>query len=412
MKILFIHQNFPGQYKHLAQSLAAQGHDCVALTLRVKEATTWNGVRLIPYSLPDRAGQNTHPWVVDFDTKVTRAHACFSAARELRAQGFDPDLILAHPGWGEPMFLKDVWPKARMGIYCELYHLTDYPHAGYDPEFQSGDALEAALRIRMKNVHNHIHFDAADAGISPTKFQADTFPAPFRDQITVCHDGINTQVSRPNPDVTLQLQKHGQLSRENEIITFVNRNLEPYRGYHIFMRALPRLLRERPDATVLIVGGNDVSYGARPPNGQTWKQIFIDEVRGQITDADWDRVRFLDRIPHDQFTMLLQISRVHVYLTYPFVLSWSLMEAMSCGAAIVASDTEPVREVITDGETGELVDFFDVDGLVDRVSAVLDDPDRRAALGEAARAEMVARYDLQTVCLPRQIDWVKGLAAF
>ncbi|MEL6648921.1 MAG: glycosyltransferase, partial [Pseudomonadota bacterium] len=357
-------------------------------------------------------GQNTHPWVVDFDTKVTRAHACFSAARELRAQGFDPDLILAHPGWGEPMFLKDVWPKARMGIYCELYHLTDYPHAGYDPEFQSGDALEAALRIRMKNVHNHIHFDAADAGISPTKFQADTFPAPFRDQITVCHDGINTQVSRPNPDVTLQLQKHGQLSRENEIITFVNRNLEPYRGYHIFMRALPRLLRERPDATVLIVGGNDVSYGARPPNGQTWKQIFIDEVRGQITDADWDRVRFLDRIPHDQFTMLLQISRVHVYLTYPFVLSWSLMEAMSCGAAIVASDTEPVREVIADGETGELVDFFDVDGLVDRVSAVLDDPDRRAALGEAARAEMVARYDLQTVCLPRQIEWVKGLAAF
>ncbi len=410
MKILFIHQNFPGQYKHLSQVLAAQGHECVALTLRVQEAKMWNGVKLIPYSLPDRKGQNTHPWILDFDTKVTRAHACFSAARDLKKQGFSPDLILAHHGWGESMFLKDVWPDARMGIYCELYHLSDYPHTGFDPEFDRGDPEEFALRIRMKNLHNHLHFDIADAGISPTAFQADTFPGAFRDRITLCHDGINTKLSCPNPDVKLNLQKHGSLSRDDEIITFVNRNLEPYRGYHIFMRALPRLLRERPKATVLIVGGNDVSYGARPPKGQTWKQIFIDEVRGQIPDDDWERVRFLDRIPHGQFTNLLQISRVHVYLTYPFVLSWSLMEAMSCGAAIVASNTEPVREVLRDGETGVLVDFFDSDGIVDRVSALLDDEDRRTALGTAARAKMVEHYDLRTICLPRQMEWVKGLA--
>ncbi|MEM6588657.1 MAG: glycosyltransferase family 4 protein [Pseudomonadota bacterium] len=410
MKILFIHQNFPGQYKHLSQVLAAQGHECVALTLRVKEVTTWNGVKLIPYGLADRKSQNTHPWVLDFDTKVTRAHACFSAARNLKEQGFSPDLILAHPGWGESMFLKDVWPDARMGIYCELYHLSDYPHTGFDPEFDRGDPEEFALRIRMKNLHNHLHFDIADAGISPTAFQADTFPDAFRDRITLCHDGINTKLSSPNPGVTLNLQKHGALSRDDEIITFVNRNLEPYRGYHIFMRALPRLLRERPNATVLIVGGNDVSYGARPPKGQTWKQIFIDEVRGQISDDDWDRVRFLDRIPHGQFTNLLQISRVHVYLTYPFVLSWSLLEAMSCGAAIVASDTEPVREVIRDGETGELVDFFDIDGIVERVSALLEDEDRRITLGQAARTQMVEHYDLRSICLPRQMDWVKNLA--
>ncbi len=409
MKILFIHQNFPGQYKHLARVLAGQGHDCVALTLRVKEPTTWIKVRMVPYGIPRRAQQSTHPWVLDFDTKLTRAHACFRAARELKEQGFTPDLILAHPGWGESMFLKDVWPKARMGIYCELYHLTDFPHAGFDPEFERGDLEEQALRIRMKNLHNHIHFEFADAGISPTIFQADTFPEPFRDKITLCHDGINTERSCPDPNVSLTLQKHGQLTRENEIITFVNRNLEPYRGYHIFMRALPRLLKERPEATVLIVGGDDVSYGARPPEGTTWKQVFIDEVRGGISDDDWERVRFLDRIPHDQFTKLLQISRVHVYLTYPFVLSWSLMEAMSCGAAIVASGTEPVREVITDGETGQLVDFFDVDGLIDAVSDLLDDPERREAYGLAARAHMIEKYDLTQICLPKQIDWVKSL---
>ncbi len=411
MRILFIHQNFPGQYKHLAKALAAQGHECVSLTLRVKEPTTWHGVRLLPYSLPNNAHQKTHPWVLDFDTKITRAHACFEAARKMKEDGFNPDLILAHPGWGEPLFLSDLWPDARTGLYCELYHLAGYPHAGFDPEFDKQDLLDQTLRLRLKNLHNHMHFEFADAGISPTAFQADTFPAPFRDKITVCHDGINTELSRPDPNAMLRLQTHGAISRDDEIITFVNRNLEPYRGYHIFMRALPRLLKERPAATVLIVGGDDVSYGARPPKGKTWKQVFIDEVRSKIPDDDWVRVRFLDRVPHDQFTRLLQISRVHVYLTYPFVLSWSLMEAMSCGAAIVASNTAPVKEVITDGQTGSLVDFFDGDALIDAVSTLLDDPDRRAAYGQAARAHITDNYDLSAICLPRQIEWVKSLMA-
>jgi len=409
MKILFIHQNFPGQYKHLAPILAAEGHHCVALTLRVKEATTWKGVRVLPYALPDRSGQNTHPWMVDLDTKVTRGHACFLAARELREKGYEPDIILAHPGWGEAMFLHDVWPRARIGLYCELYHRADYPHLNFDPEFDIDDPETQALRIRMKNLNNHIHFPAATAGISPTRFQADTFPAEFRDKITVCHDGIDTLTACPDPTARLQVEGEVDVTGEDEVITFVNRNLEPYRGYHIFMRALPRLLRERPQARVLIVGGDEVSYGARPPDGGTWKQIFIDEVRGQIPDADWTRVHFLGRIPYAKFIALLQVSRVHVYLTYPFVLSWSLMEAMSCEAAIVASDTGPVREVIRDGETGRLVDFFDTGTLSDRVCELLDDTAQRRALGRAARHDMVDRYDLHRSCLPRQVQWVNGL---
>jgi glycosyltransferase involved in cell wall biosynthesis len=411
MKILFIHQNFPGQYKHLAPLLARQGHECVALTLRVKEATNWQGVQVIPYALPKRDGQKLHPWLVDLDTKVTRGEACWRAAVALRNQGYTPDVILAHPGWGESLFLRDVWPEARLGLYCELYHLAGYPHLNFDPEFASTDIEAETLRIRMKNINNHLHFEQGHAGISPTRFQADTFPSPFRERITVSHDGVDTIQACPMPDVRLTIEGQCDVTRANEVITFVNRNLEPYRGYHVFMRALPRLLRERPNATVLIVGGDEVSYGARAPKGRTWKQIFIDEVRGRISTPDWQRVQFLGRIPYDQFLRLLQVSRVHVYLTYPFVLSWSLLEAMSCEAAIVAGDTAPVREVITDRETGRLVDFFDRDALVDEVCALLEDADERARLGANARDLIRAQYDLRTICLPRQVSWVEGLVS-
>ena len=409
MKILFIHQNFPGQFKHLAPALAKHGHDTVALTLRVEKPTKWNGVRVLPYKLKPRTAQNTHPWLVDFDTKVTRAEACYHAAVQLREQGFTPDLIIAHPGWGESLFLKDVWPKAKMAIYCELYHKAEYPHTGFDKEFQPEIRATEAMRLRLKNVNNHEHFDIADAGISPTAFQADTFPPEFRDKITVCHDGIHTDVLTPDSAARLTLPTGETLTRKDELITFVNRNLEPYRGYHVFMRALPRLLKERPNARVLIVGGDDVSYGARPPKGQTWKQIFIDEVRSQIPDQDWARVHFLGRIPYDQFQSLLKVSRVHVYLTYPFVLSWSLFETMSVQGAIVASKTAPVEEAIIHGQNGKLVDFFDKDALVEEVSRLLDNASEREELGRAARKLIVNNYDLASICLPKQLSWVESL---
>ncbi len=406
MKILFIHQNFPGQFKHLAPALAARGDDCTALTLKVKETLDWRGVRVLPYALPERPGHTLHPWLVDLDTKVTRGEACWRAARALADAGYAPDLIIAHPGWGESLFLRDLWPQARLGLYCELYHEAGYPHLDFDPEFRPPEPEVQPLRIRLKNLNNHLHFPRAEAGLSPTAFQAGTFPDEFSGRITVAHDGIDTNLSAPDPDVTIRLKGCSEYTRRTEIITFVNRNLEPYRGYHIFMRALPDLLRARPDARVIIIGGDEVSYGSPPPKGQTWKQIFRDEVADQIPPEDWHRVHFLGRIPHDQFTRVLQISRVHVYLTYPFVLSWSLLEAMSCGAAIVASDTAPVREVVTQGKTGRLVGFFDRAALVREVCNLLEDADARSRLGAAARQLMVSNYDLETICLPRQIAWV------
>jgi glycosyltransferase involved in cell wall biosynthesis len=410
VKILFIHQNFPGQFKHLAPALVARGHNCIALTLRVKEPTTWKGVRVIPYKIQRQSGQGVHPWLMDTETKVIRGEACYRAARALRDRGYRPDIIVAHPGWGEAMFLRDVWPEARIGLYCELYHLSDRDHLGFDPEFMPQVDEAEHLRIRMKNLNNVIHLPLCDMGISPTQFQAGTYPAAYRDRIKVIHDGIDTDHVRPDPDVRFDLADGTVLTRDDEVITFVNRNLEPYRGYHIFMRALPALLKNRPKARVLIVGGDEVSYGAKPPKGQTWKQTFIDEVRGTIPDADWQRVHFLGRISYERFVPLLQLSRVHIYLTYPFVLSWSLFEAMSAGAAIVASDTGPVREAITQGQTGILVDFFDGAALVEQVCTLLDDQGLRDRLGRAARAHVQAYYDLRNVCLPQQLDWIDRLA--
>jgi glycosyltransferase involved in cell wall biosynthesis len=409
VKILFIHQNFPGQFKFLAPALVGQGHEVHAMTMQKTAMREWQAVRLHPYSATRGTTAGVHPWVSDFETKVIRADACFRAALLLKQQGFEPDVIIAHHGWGESLFLKEVWPKAQLGIYCEFFYHPSGADVGFDPEFPSPDTGEVC-RLQLKNLNNLIHFNIADAGLSPTHWQASTFPEPFRSKISVVHDGIDTAALHPNPDASLRLSSGKVLTSADEIVTFVNRNLEPYRGYHIFMRALPQLLRQRPQARILIVGGHDVSYGARPDpdryGARTWKDIFIEEVRPQIAEQDWGRVHFLGNIPYDQFIALLQISSVHVYLTYPFVLSWSLLEAMSLGCTIVASRTAPLAEAIVADQTGVLVDFFDFRELAQQITGLLADPGRREHLSCGAREFASTHYDLRSVCLPRQLDWV------
>lgn len=411
MKILLIHQNFPGQFRHLGPSLARMNHEVRALTPRVEKRTRWQGIDLIPYRPRRGSSKDIHPWLADFETKLIRAEACHAAALRLRDdEGFTPDVILAHHGWGEPMFLRDVWPDVRIGLYCEFYYRSEDPYSNFDPEFPPREPDRDALRLRIKNLNNLVHSGIADAGLSPTEFQAATFPPEWQNKISVIHDGVNTRQLVANPAASLTLPDGSQVTRDDEVITFVNRNLEPYRGYHTFMRALPGLLRQRPNARVLIVGSDGVSYGARPPKGKTWKQIFIDEVRPRISDADWARAHFLGHLPYDRFVVLLQVSRLHVYLTYPFVLSWSLLETMSVEGAILASDTAPVRELITQDVTGRLVDFFEPDALVREACQLLDDPDARARLGAAARKHVVQHYDLESVCMPRLLRWVSELA--
>jgi glycosyltransferase involved in cell wall biosynthesis len=418
MKILFIHQNFPGQFKFLAPALVAKGHTVYAMTMQKGNELAWQGVQLFRYS-PDRGtNPNVHPWLSDFETKTIRADACFRAALRLKAEGLIPDVIVSHPGWGESLFLKEVWPNAKLGIYCEFYYQAHGADVGFDSEFNSKEEAEVC-RMRLKNLNNIMHFDIADAGLSPTHWQASTFPEIFKRKISVVHDGIDTKIVAPNLNVVLALQLDtGEtltLTKNDEVITFVNRNLEPYRGYHIFMRALPEILRQRPNARVLIVGADDVSYGARPDakkyGKKTWKEIFAKEVRPSISDADWQRVHFLGHLPYQHFIPLLQISTVHVYLTYPFVLSWSLLEAMSAGCTIVASNTQPLHEAIVHNETGLLIDFFDQKALAQSVCSLLNNPNERARLGKNARNFAQANYDLNEVCLPKQLAWVENLAS-
>lgn len=413
MNILFIHQNFPGQFKALAPALAARKHNVLAMTLQAKQASTWQGVKIIPYHVNRGSTPNIHPWLTDFETKTIRAEACFRAALQLKAQGFTPDAIIAHPGWGESLFLKQVWPKAKLGIYCEFYYLPEGADTGFDPEFPSPDPEGEPCRLHLKNLNSLLHFGLADAAIAPTHWQASTFPEPFRSKISVIHDGIDTTAIAPNPQASLTLNSTTgnplKLTRSNEVVTFVNRNLEPARGYHIFMRALPEILYRRPKAIILVVGGDGVSYGSQPEQRESWKNIFIKETQPHIQAKDWERVHFLGYIPYKHFIPLLQLSAVHIYLTYPFVLSWSLLEAMGVGCAIVASNTPPLHEAIQHHTTGLLVDFFNPLELASRVCELLTNPKKRAVLGKNARAFAKAHYDLQTVCLPRQLAWVEKL---
>lgn len=409
MRILFVHQNFPAQFKFLAPALAQdKNNDVVALSMAASQHSTWQGVRVFRYGAKRQSTANIHPWVVDVESKVIRGEAAFYAAHQLKQSGFEPDVIIAHCGWGESLFLKEVWPQAKLAIYSEFYYHTHGADVNFDPEFPSSIAEEC--RIRVKNVNNLLHFEVADAGISPTHWQASTFPEAFRKKITVIHDGIDTQAICPNPKITMQLQQENRgvvtLTKQDEVITFVARNLEPYRGYHVFMRALPAILAQRPLANVLIIGGNGVSYGKNAPQGHTWKQIFLDKVKDKL---DMSRVFFLGQVPYPQFIALLQLSRVHIYLTYPYVLSWSLIEAMSAGCAIVASDTPPLKEAIFDENTGLLVNFFDTQALTQKVCELLENPQKAQQLGQNARQFAQTHYDLKNVCLPKQLAWIQQL---
>jgi glycosyltransferase involved in cell wall biosynthesis len=408
MKILFIHQNFPGQFKHLAPALAAQGHQVFALTTRQGAPSEWQGVKLISYRPNRSSTPHIHPWLIDFETKTIRAEAVFYRAKQLKAEGLNPDLIISNPGWGESLFVKEIWPQAKLAIYCEFFYQVEGGDVGFDPEFPQEEET-IACRLRLKNLNNLLHFEVADAGLSPTQWQANSFPSAFRQRIKVIHDGIDTDVACPNPSISLTLNNQLTLTRADEVITFVNRNLEPYRGYHSFMRALPEILARRPQAKVLIVGGNEVSYGAPPGGNLSWRDIFLNEAKGKMPPEDLARIYFLGRIPYHHFVSLLQLSTVHVYLTYPFVLSWSLLEAMSCGCAIAASDTAPVREVIHDKKTGRLVDFFDYQDIAEQVCHLLAHPEEREFLGKAARQMALERYDLKTICLPQQLRWLADL---
>ena len=350
MRVLFVHQSFPGQYQHVAPAAAARpGWQVVGLGLN--EAAPLSGVRYVRYALERGGTTGIHDLASEFEAKVIRGEGAARAALALKAEGFTPDIICGHPGWGETLLLKDVWPDARMLSFVEFNYKADGADVGFDPEFPLGGEA-ARFRVRLKNAHNYLAYADSDWLVSPTRWQGAQVPIPYQNRLSIIHDGIDTTTARPDPKATVTLGRDGVTLRPgDEVVTFVNRNLEPYRGYHSFIRALPEILRRRPQARAVLVGGNGVSYGAAPPQGRTYRDIFLDEVKDQL---DMSRVHFVGRIPYAAYLHLLQVSAVHVYLTYPFVLSWSLLEAMAVGCVVVGSATPPVEEVIRHGKNGIL----------------------------------------------------------
>jgi glycosyltransferase involved in cell wall biosynthesis len=402
MNVLFVHQNFPGQFKHLAPHLARAGHRVQALGI---EGPGLPGIEMRRYKPQRATTRQTHPWAQEFETKVIRGEACAAAALELKRGGFSPDVIVANPGWGESLFLRDVWPGSKMLALVEFFYAARGLDFDFDREFYQPDPARDA-KLRAKNAHLLLALADMNRGLSPTEFQRSTVPAPFRERISVIFDGIDTDAVRPDPAATLSAGGKS-LRVGDEVLTFVNRNLEPYRGYHVFMRALPEILQRRPQATVLIVGADGVSYGAAAPQGKTWKQLFFDAVKDRI---DASRVHFLGRLAYTDYLKVLQVSACHVYLTYPFVLGWSCIEALAAGCLVVGSRTAPVEEAIAHAKNGLLVDFFDVAALANTVCEALERPQDFAPLRVAARKSALNRYDLARVCLPQQVRLVEGLA--
>ena len=376
MRVLFIHQNFPGQFRHLAAHLAKR-EDVEVLAIGREQAPGLPGVRLLRYKPHRKASAQTHPYVRTFEDGVLHGQQVLRLLLDLKGKGYRPDVVVAHPGWGESLYVKEAFPSARLIHFCEYYYQARGADAGFDPEFPLD--TNGAASIRSRNALHLLNLENCDLAITPTQWQRSVHPAAYRDAMQVIHEGIDIAGLGPDPEASLELPDGRVLKAGQPILTYVARNLEPYRGFHSFMRALPRILEAHPTCQVLVVGGDEVSYGSRPKGAANWRSKLLAE-----NPIDLQRVHFLGKVPYATYKRVLQVSAAHIYLTYPFVLSWSLLEAMASGCLIIGSDTAPVREVIEDGRNGLLVDFFDGERIAEKALQALAEPERFQALRRQA----------------------------
>ncbi|SOH94302.1 Glycosyltransferase involved in cell wall bisynthesis [Monaibacterium marinum] len=386
MKVLFVHQNSPAQFRHVAARLAADtANQVVYITHKGKQGLPNVGkIEYVPHRKP---AKEAHHYLRSTENAVLYGQGVARIATQLKKSGFIPDVMIGHPGWGETLFLKDIFPDSPLISYCEFYYNPVGTNIDFDPEYPDGG--EIVFRTRMRNSHHLIAAEAADALYAPTDWQRQQFPSAYRDKIEVIHDGIDCTRACPNSNATFSVENGPTFKPGDEVITYVARNLEPYRGFHSFMRALPMILMERPNAHAVIVGADGVSYGRSLPNGETYKDRMLKEVM-----LPKGRVHFTGQLPYANYLSLLQVSAAHVYLTYPFVLSWSCLEALSAGCVVVGSRTKPVEEVITDGENGLLVDFFKPQEIAERVVDVLGNEVDVAQLRRNARQSVLDNYEL------------------
>ena len=390
MRFLFVHQNFPGQFLHIVRHLvAARQHEIVFIT--EPNDNVIDGVRKVPYAKPPPATAEAHIAARELDAAVRRADAVGRTAANLKQLGYEPDIVIGHHGWGEMLNLHDVWPKVPMLGYMEFYYQPIGIDVGFDPEFPTGVA--DFPRIRAKNAINHIALNLDAEGQSPTEWQISTYPEWARKRINLLWEGVHLDVCKPDAKVRRAPLTIGgmTIAPTDKLVTYVSRDLEPYRGFPLMMRAIPHLLRSRKDIKIVMVGGDGVSYGNAPPSGGTWRDVMMREIGAGI---DSSRVVFPGRVPYADYLKMLQRSDAHVYLTYPFVASWSLRESLAIGCAIVGSDSQPVREFITHGENGLLTSFFDPVALANNAVELIENTELSHRLRANARRYAEARLSM------------------
>lgn len=400
MRILFLHPNFPAQFRHLATTLGKNKKNQVMFGTNRREGQI-EGVTKVFYEKSRTARPETHHYVRPLENAVLEGQAVYRLAQTLREKRFSPDIVYGHSGWGPTLFVKDIFPKAKLLCYFEWF----YRAHGSDADFDPSDPLNAddEARIRIKNAPILLDLYSCDRGLSPTRWQRQQFPQEFHNKIKVHHDGIDIDYFQPVPGAKLVLPRMNlDLSQVDELVTYVARGMEPYRGFPQLIETISILQKKRPNCHFVIVGKNRVAYGKSLPDGKTYKDVMLEKF-----PLDRDRIHFTGLLPYNEYLQVLQASSVHVYLTRPFVLSWSMLEALCTGCLIVASDTPPVKELIQDGVNGLLVDFFNPPEIAARVIEALDNPARMAHIKKRARETIVDQYDLAKL-LPKHLDWIKG----
>ncbi|ACB50062.1 glycosyl transferase, group 1 [Crocosphaera subtropica ATCC 51142] len=398
MNILFLHPNFPAQFRHLATTLAKNPKNKVVFGTKRKEGSI-PGVLKAIYTPSRQVRPETHHYVRTLENAVLQGQAVYRLADQLKRENFIPDVVYGHSGWGPTLFIKDIFPNAELLCFFEWFYHAHGTDADFDPKEPLTADDEA--RIRMKNTPILTDLYSCDRGLSPTQWQKQQFPPEFHTKITVRHDGVDTNYFQPKPGAKLVLNdKKLDLSEVDEIVTYVARGMEPYRGFPQFMEAVSILLKKRPHCHVVIVGEDRVAYGRSLPDGKTYKQLMLETY-----DYDFSRLHFTGSLPYSQYLQVIQASSVHVYLTRPFVLSWSMLEVMSTGGLVLGSKTPPVEEVIEDEVNGLLVDFFAIDRIVERIEEVLDSSDKMADLRVKARETIQEKYDLSKL-LAEHIKWI------
>ena len=401
MRFLLTHPNFPSQLRSVAQVLAANPQNEVVFLTNTDHGDI-PGVKKLIYKPKREPAPQSHHYLRGFEQAVLHGQAAFEACLGAKNAGFYPDLIFGHAGWGSTLFLKDVFPRAPLALNFEWFY-----HAhGTDCDFDPTDPLSAddEARIRIKNATLLADLAACDGGVCATRFQYEQFPKHLRSNLIIGHEGIDTNFFKPNPGGKLVLADGKlDLSGVDEIVTYATRGMEPYRGFPQFIEAAHLLLKARPNAHVVIAGDDRVAYGKQAPDGKTYKQLLLEKF-----PLDPARAHFVGSLPYGEYVKLLQCTKAHVYLTRPFVLSWSMLEAMSCGALVVGSNTPPVQEVITDGVNGLMVDFFKPDQLAATLDHVLAQSQKFDLIRQKARDTVVAKYDLNS-CLQQKFTWLSGL---